>query len=72
MDKRFEIIKSFGEPLSAFIGEHVGEPRLIIALYDAQWFVMGIEKGKEVQYNKLFDLCNLVKQCRQGDLYIKK
>lgn len=34
MRQRFEIVKQFGEPLSAFTGEHVGEPRLIIALYD--------------------------------------
>jgi predicted nucleotidyltransferase len=33
MSERFEIINEFGELLSAFTGEHVGEPRLVIALF---------------------------------------
>ncbi|MGD1819068.1 MAG: aminoglycoside 6-adenylyltransferase [Pleomorphochaeta sp.] len=34
MKERLNIVNSFGELLSAFTGEHVGEPRLIICLYD--------------------------------------
>jgi len=34
MDNRREIAASFGVLLAAFTGEHVGEPRLLICLYD--------------------------------------
>ncbi len=34
LDKRIEIAKSLGHLLSAFTGEHVGEPRLLICLYN--------------------------------------
>lgn len=34
MEERFGIVEQFGNLLSAFIGDHVGEPRLIICLYD--------------------------------------
>ncbi|MBE6068539.1 MAG: oxalate:formate antiporter [Clostridium lundense] len=33
MDERFKIVESLGRVLSAFTGEHVGEPRLVICLY---------------------------------------
>lgn len=33
MKERFEIINRLGKVLSAFTGEHVGEPRLVICLY---------------------------------------
>lgn len=33
MDERFKIIEKLGRVLSAFTGEHVGEPRLVICLY---------------------------------------
>ncbi len=33
MEERFEIAKKLGVVLSAFTGEHVGEPRLLICLY---------------------------------------
>lgn len=33
MDDRFKIIEKLGRVLSAFTGEHVGEPRLVICLY---------------------------------------
>ncbi len=33
MDDRFKIIERLGRVLSAFTGEHVGEPRLVICLY---------------------------------------
>lgn len=33
MEERFEIAKKLGNVLSAFTGEHVGEPRLLICLY---------------------------------------
>ncbi len=32
--KRFDIVGSLGNVLSAFTGEHVGEPRLLICLYE--------------------------------------
>jgi predicted nucleotidyltransferase len=35
MNERFSIVQHFGKLLSAFTGEHVGESRLIICLYDA-------------------------------------
>ncbi|HUP58079.1 MAG TPA: oxalate:formate antiporter [Bdellovibrionota bacterium] len=31
---RFKLAESLGKPLSIFTGEHVGEPRLLICLYD--------------------------------------
>ncbi|MBN2876752.1 MAG: nucleotidyltransferase domain-containing protein, partial [Bacilli bacterium] len=31
---RLEMIKDYGTLLAAFTGEHVGEPRLVISLYD--------------------------------------
>ena len=34
MNARMEIVQRFGTILSGFTGEHVGEPRLIICLYD--------------------------------------
>lgn len=34
MNERLRIVDYFGKLLSAFTGEHVGEPRLIICLYD--------------------------------------
>lgn len=33
-EERLNIVSQFGKALSAFSGEHVGEPRLIICLYD--------------------------------------
>jgi predicted nucleotidyltransferase len=33
MSERLNIVKHFGKLLSAFTGEHVGEPRLVICLY---------------------------------------
>ncbi len=33
MDDRFKIVERLGKVLSAFTGEHVGEPRLVICLY---------------------------------------
>ncbi len=35
MGERMEIAKKLGNLLSAFTGEHVGEPRLLICLYDS-------------------------------------
>ena len=35
MEERFRIVKNFGKLLTAFTGEHVGESRLIICLYDS-------------------------------------
>ncbi len=35
MEERMSIAEAFGELLSAFTGEHVGEPRLVICLYDS-------------------------------------
>src|SRR5262245_32208294 len=35
MAARREVAASFGHLLAAFTGEHVGEPRLLICLYDA-------------------------------------
>jgi predicted nucleotidyltransferase len=34
-NKRFQIAEKLGTLLSAFTGEHVGEPRLVICLYDS-------------------------------------
>ncbi|KLV03412.1 oxalate:formate antiporter [Photobacterium aquae] len=34
MAQRFEILKQFENMLAAFTGEHVGEPRLIISIFD--------------------------------------
>lgn len=36
MEQRIQIAHSFGSLLSAFTGEHVGEPRLVICLYGPQ------------------------------------
>ncbi|MGG4108851.1 nucleotidyltransferase domain-containing protein [Paenibacillus lautus] len=36
MEQRIRIANSFGSLLSAFTGEHVGEPRLVICLYGPQ------------------------------------
>ncbi len=35
MSERIEIAQSLGDLLSAFTGEHVGEPRLLVCLYDS-------------------------------------
>ena len=33
VDERMSIVQKLGELLTAFTGEHVGEPRLLICLY---------------------------------------
>ena len=35
IEERLLIVEQFGTLVSAFTGEHVGEPRLIISLYDS-------------------------------------
>lgn len=55
MRERIEIIKKLGILLSAFTGEHVGEPRLVICLYDAPLlhvdfkFVSLADAGKRIE-----------------------
>lgn len=35
MESRFEILNQFDDMLAAFTGEHVGEPRLVVSLFDS-------------------------------------
>lgn len=67
MNERLRIVAHFGKLLSAFTGEHVGESRLIICLYDAPLlhvdfkFVSINDMSKRVENpNILYELNNCV------------
>lgn len=55
MDERIRIAEKMGTLLSAFTGEHVGEPRLVVCLYDSPLlhidykFVSLADAGKRVE-----------------------
>ncbi len=56
MDSRVDIANSMGNMLSAFTGEHVGEPRVIISLYDERGFLIHVD----YKFVSLDDISNRV------------